>query len=89
MGPPAPHVLFSAHGLPQKYIDDGDPYRTRSSITYRAVAEGARCRASQCSLAFQSRVGPREWLRPYTEDHLARARPGRASAACSWSLSGS
>jgi protoporphyrin/coproporphyrin ferrochelatase len=68
-GPPAPHVLFSAHGLPQKYVDDGDPYLDQIRTSYDATRR-ALDPLLECSLAFQSRVGPREWLRPYTEDHL-------------------
>lgn len=76
MGPPSPHVLFSAHGLPQAYIDGGDPYKDEIDITYRGVTEALGA-GFQCSLAFQSRVGPREWLRPYTDDHLRElARAG-------------
>jgi ferrochelatase len=69
MGGAAPHVLFSAHGLPQKYIDLGDPYLDEIKQTYDAVRKDLS-RGLDCSLAFQSRVGPREWLRPYVEDHL-------------------
>jgi ferrochelatase len=75
MGQPAPHVLFSAHGLPQKYIDRGDPYLVEIRQTYDAVRKKLDP-ALECSLAFQSRVGPLEWLRPYVEDHL-RALAGR------------
>jgi ferrochelatase len=71
MGSPAPHVLFSAHGLPRKYVDRGDPYRAEIEITYRATLAGLVSSTSDCSLAFQSRVGPGEWLRPYTEDAIA------------------
>jgi protoporphyrin/coproporphyrin ferrochelatase len=70
MGSPAPHVLFSAHGLPKSYIARGDPYLAEITATWEAVRRGLGA-GHDCSLAFQSRVGPREWLRPYTEDHLA------------------
>jgi protoporphyrin/coproporphyrin ferrochelatase len=70
MGSPAPHVLFSAHGLPQAYIDRGDPYQREILATYAAV-RAALDPGLACSIAYQSRVGPREWLRPYTEDEIA------------------
>jgi protoporphyrin/coproporphyrin ferrochelatase len=70
MGAPGPHVLFSAHGLPKKYVDLGDPYLTEIRQTYDAVL-AALGPGIESSLAFQSRVGPREWLRPYVEDHLS------------------
>lgn len=71
MGSPRPHVLFSAHGLPVKYVKRGDPYRAEIELTYRAVLAGLAPSTLDCSLAFQSRVGPAEWLRPYTEDRIA------------------
>jgi ferrochelatase len=75
MGAPTPHVLFSAHGLPKKYVARGDPYRHEIEVTYRAVL-GALGPGPECSLAFQSRVGPLEWLRPYTEDRLRELAGG-------------
>lgn len=69
MGAPQPHVLFSAHGLPQKYIDRGDPYRSEIVATYDAVV-AALGAGVEHSLAFQSRVGPAQWLRPYVEDAI-------------------
>jgi len=72
-------VLFSAHGLPQKYADRGDPYPhdirahyaelvRRGEAWIRASAAGVECK---WELSFQSRVGPVEWMRPYTEDVIA------------------
>lgn len=59
-------VLFSAHGLPRKIVDTGDPYETQVRATYEAVR--ARLGWPHTTLCYQSRVGPLEWLRPYTED---------------------
>jgi len=63
-------VLFSAHGLPETYIQGGDPYLDDIRTTVAAVAArlalGARAR-----LCFQSRVGPQRWLGPTTEETLA------------------
>lgn len=59
-------VLFSAHGLPRKIIDRGDPYEQHIRATYDAVR--ARLGWPHTTLCYQSRVGPLEWLRPYTED---------------------
>ena len=59
-------VLFSAHGLPRKIVDTGDPYETQVRATYEAVR--ARLGWPRTTLCYQSRVGPLEWLRPYTED---------------------
>jgi protoporphyrin/coproporphyrin ferrochelatase len=59
-------VLFSAHGLPQKIVDAGDPYEKQIRATYESLR--ARLNWPRTTLCFQSRVGPLEWLRPYTED---------------------
>jgi ferrochelatase len=68
-------VVFSAHGLPEDYIRNGDPYLDDIRVTVEAVSRrmqlGARAR-----LCFQSRVGPKRWLGPTTEavlDELAAA----------------
>ncbi len=59
-------VLLSAHGLPRKLADAGDPYETQVRATYEAVC--ARLGWPRTMLCYQSRVGPLEWLGPYTED---------------------
>lgn len=68
-------VLFSAHGLPEDYIRQGDPYLDDIRITVEAVSRrmGLGPRARLC---FQSRVGPKRWLGPATDallDQLAAA----------------
>jgi ferrochelatase len=68
-------VLFSAHGLPESYIERGDPYLDDIRITVAAVTRrlGFGPRAQLC---FQSRLGRKKWLGPYTEhaiDRLAEA----------------
>ncbi|UCH53230.1 MAG: ferrochelatase [Pseudomonadota bacterium] len=59
-------LLFSAHGLPQKIVDAGDPYETHIRATYEAVC--AKLGWPRTTLCYQSRVGPLKWLQPYTED---------------------
>ncbi|KAL7520453.1 hypothetical protein ACHAWX_005172 [Stephanocyclus meneghinianus] len=66
------HVLFSAHGVPASYIEAGDPYKAqiedcveRIKALLPSEEEGVKVH-----LSFQSRVGPVEWLRPYTDDVL-------------------
>jgi ferrochelatase len=59
-------LLFSAHGLPQKIVDGGDPYERQIRATFDAVR--AQLGWPNTLLCYQSRVGPLEWLRPYTED---------------------
>jgi protoporphyrin/coproporphyrin ferrochelatase len=62
-------ILFSAHSLPQSFIDDGDPYLAHIEETVRLVME--RFENIAHHLAFQSRAGPVKWLEPSTEEMLA------------------
>lgn len=67
--------LFSAHGLPQKFVRAGDPYERQIQATYEAVR--AELGWPRTTLCYQSRVGPLEWLRPYTDDVIrAQAAAG-------------
>lgn len=63
----APHLLFSAHGMPQRRIDNGDPYLEQIQATVQAVTEGME---RPHSMSFQSKVGPLDWLKPSTLDHV-------------------
>lgn len=68
-------LLFSAHGLPQKIVKRGDPYRQQIEDTCAGVRR--RLGWPHTTLCFQSRVGPLEWLRPYTADVIReKARAG-------------
>lgn len=59
-------LLFSAHGVPQKFIESGDPYLFECRQSFAGIQE--RLPKAICRLAFQSKFGPGEWLRPYTQD---------------------
>jgi ferrochelatase len=59
-----PEVLFSAHSLPQKFIDDGDPYLKEIQGTIDAITKKIDMR---WHLSFQSKSGPVKWLEPSTE----------------------
>ena len=63
------HLLFSAHSLPMKIVNLGDPYPLEVERTVRAVTRGLQY---PWSLAFQSRNGRLPWLKPYLEDELKR-----------------
>ena len=65
------HVIFSAHGLPARSIRRGDPYVGEVQETAAALA-ALLPRGTGHSLAFQSRLGPVEWTRPYLTDELCR-----------------
>lgn len=64
----AARVLFSAHSLPQSFIDAGDPYLFQVKETVRLVME--RFPGMDFQLSFQSRSGPVKWLEPETADTM-------------------
>lgn len=66
-------VLFSAHGLPEKIVDDGDPYPWQVDQTVRAIVGVLAIDDLDYSVCYQSRVGPLKWLAPYTEEEIRRA----------------
>ena len=67
-------ILFSAHGIPQKFVDRGDPYQHHVEQTVDAVVSRLVLPKSvDWRLCYQSRVGPMKWLQPYTEDEIRRA----------------
>jgi protoporphyrin/coproporphyrin ferrochelatase len=64
------HIFFSAHGVPQSYVDEaGDPYQKEIEECTELIMKTLN-RSNDYTLAYQSRVGPVEWLKPYTEDAL-------------------
>lgn len=66
----AEKLLFSFHGLPQKYLDQGDPYFCECHKTTRLIAEKMGLKEDQWVLAFQSLFGREEWLKPYASNVL-------------------
>lgn len=68
-----PRVLFSAHGLPEDIITDGDPYQAQCEQSARAIARACDIDGLDWSICYQSRVGPKKWIGPSTEDELKRA----------------
>ncbi|MDJ0798245.1 MAG: ferrochelatase [Calothrix sp. MO_167.B12] len=68
--PDEAHIFFSAHGVPKSYVEDGgDPYQQEIEECTELIM-GTLNRPNNYSLAYQSRVGPVEWLQPYTEDAI-------------------
>ncbi len=66
----ADRLLMSFHGIPQRYFDNGDPYFCHCHATARRLAERLQLSHDQYSVAFQSRVGREQWLKPYTDEVL-------------------
>ena len=65
-------VIASYHGLPQSYADKGDPYPEHCRATSRLLAERLGWGEGRLLTTFQSRFGPEEWLRPYTDETVKR-----------------
>ena len=66
-------ILFSAHGLPKKIIEKGDPYQEQIEQMAKAIADAAGLPNNQWRVCYQSRVGPLEWLSPSLDDELNQA----------------
>jgi ferrochelatase len=78
-------LLFSFHGLPQRLCDAGDPYYDQCMETARLVAGRLAEPTQKWAVAFQSRVGREQWLKPYTENLLcdwAKAGVRRVQVVC-------
>lgn len=68
--PDSVHIFFSAHGVPVSYVTEaGDPYQKEIEDCTALIMQTLN-RPNPHTLAYQSRVGPVEWLKPYTEDAL-------------------
>lgn len=63
-------VLFSAHGLPEKIIRDGDPYVDECQQTVAAIAAKLKLKKEAYQLCYQSRVGPMKWKRPFLDEEI-------------------
>ena len=72
----AQRLLFSYHGEPRSYLDQGDPYFCQCHKTTRLVAEALGLADSDYLTTFQSRFGRQEWLKPYTDETL-KSLPGQ------------
>ena len=66
----AEKLIVSFHGTPQRYADQGDPYRLQCERTAKALAQRLELTPEQWMLSFQSRFGRAPWLRPYTDETL-------------------
>ncbi len=69
----APRLLLSAHGLPQKVVDGGDPYQWQVEQSAARVVQALNQPGLDAAVCYQSRVGPLKWIGPSTEDELKRA----------------
>jgi len=70
-------IIFSAHGLPQKIVDAGDVYEkhvTKHVNILKGMLENEKMNFHEVHLAYQSKVGPMEWLKPSLEDKIKSVR---------------
>lgn len=68
--PDKAHIFFSAHGVPRSYVEEaGDPYQQEIEECTSLIMQTLN-RPNPHTLAYQSRVGPVQWLQPYTEDAI-------------------
>lgn len=60
-------LLMSFHGLPQRFVDEGDPYARQCETTARLLADALQLQPREWQRSYQSRLGRAQWLQPYTE----------------------
>ena len=64
-------LVASYHGMPKRYLTEGDPYHCQCQKTSRLLREALGWNEDVIDTTFQSVFGPEEWLRPYTVEHVA------------------
>ncbi len=64
--------MTSYHGVPQRYLVEGDPYHCQCQATTRLLRERLGFAEDEVVVTFQSKFGPEEWLKPYTVEEVAR-----------------
>ncbi|HEX6638307.1 MAG TPA: ferrochelatase [Steroidobacteraceae bacterium] len=70
------HLLLSFHGIPERYVSQGDPYRAQCERTAGLLAQALGLGAGDWTLSFQSRFGADRWLQPYTIETVAALAKG-------------
>jgi ferrochelatase len=68
-----PRLLLTAHGLPKRIVQAGDPYPNQVETTAAAVIAALNRPGLDWTVCYQSRVGPLEWIGPATDDEIRRA----------------
>ncbi|WP_435165076.1 ferrochelatase [Falsirhodobacter sp. 1013] len=75
-------LLASYHGMPKRYLMQGDPYHCQCQKTTRLLQEALGWDKGMIQTTFQSVFGPEEWLKPYTVEHVAElAKQGKRHIA--------
>ena len=63
-------LVGSFHGIPQRFVDEGDDYSVRCHDTFNALKSALGLSDSEAMLTFQSRFGREPWLAPYTDETM-------------------
>lgn len=63
-------LILSYHGIPKRYLTNGDPYFCECHKTSRLIAQALGLNENQYKTTFQSRFGREEWLQPYTDETM-------------------
>lgn len=71
--PPGTRLLLSAHGLPEKIIQGGDPYQMQCEMTAKSIVEATGIPGLDWQICYQSRVGPLKWIGPSLIESLEQA----------------
>jgi len=85
-----PIIFFSAHGVPTSYVEEaGDPYKDEMEACVGLIVDELRAAGvdNEHVLAYQSRVGPVEWLKPYTDDTIRELGRKGTKALCAVPIS--
>lgn len=78
-------LLFSLHGIPQRYVRNGDPYADQCEQSVQDIVEALGLEENEFVRAYQSRVGREPWLQPYTDEvikNLAESGCRHLQVAC-------
>jgi ferrochelatase len=78
-------LVMSFHGVPKVHLLNGDPYHCECHKTARLLAEALQLNKDEYLIAFQSRFGKQEWLKPYlasTLEELGKAKTARIDVIC-------
>ena len=69
-------LVCSYHGVPVRYLMEGDPYHCQCQKTTRLLKEALGWEDTDIKTTFQSKFGPEKWLQPYTVEEVARLAEG-------------
>jgi ferrochelatase len=81
----AEKLIFSLHGIPQRYVRQGDPYQQQCEDSVKAVVRALGLADNEWLLTYQSRVGREPWLQPYTDitlEELAKSGVRHVQVLC-------